>query len=155
MREFPVENHQPVFYLGQRTCDMSRKNMKPHIAILEDHVDTLEMLQIGLATEFSISVYQSAVQLLAALENENFSAILADIMLPGMDGFEFVRAVRRHPRYANVCVIAVTALAMTREREHGIAAGFTDFLIKPTTPDQITSALKRWIASGPRKPSAA
>jgi CheY-like chemotaxis protein len=47
---------------------------------------------VGLETDFSITLYRDAAELLAALEEGKFSAIVADIMLPGLDGFGFIEA---------------------------------------------------------------
>ena len=129
-------------------------NPKPHVAILEDHEDTREMLRVGLETDFSITLYGDAAELLAALEPGKFSAIVADIMLPGLDGFGFIEAIRRDFRLANLCVIGVTALAMPTDREKGIAAGFTDYLVKPITPNDIKSVLWRCLLNPPGNPSA-
>jgi DNA-binding response OmpR family regulator len=120
---------------------------KPRIAILEDHEDTREMLCVALQTDFSPIVYESAHDLLIALDQEHFSAIVADIMLPGVDGYEFVRTIRSHAQFGQMCVIAVTALAMGTDREKGMAAGFTDYLVKPITPDDITAVLWRCLKS--------
>jgi CheY-like chemotaxis protein len=103
------------------------------------------MLRVGLATDFSTAVYKDAAELLSALNEGNFSAILADVMLPGLDGFGFIRAIRKDSRFAELCVIAVTALAMATDREKGIAAGFTDYLVKPITPDDIKVVLWRYL----------
>src|SRR5690349_2794093 len=105
-------------------------NPKPHVAILEDHQDTREMLRVALETDFSITVYKDAGELLSALEHGKFSAVLADIMLPGLDGLGFIQAIRRDVRFVDLCVIALTALAMPADREKGLAAGFTDYLVK-------------------------
>src|SRR5690349_16067423 len=116
---------------------------KPRIAILEDHQDTREMLRIALGQEFSIRDFDNTTDLLAAMETEKFAAIIADIMVPGLDGFALVRAVRSDPRFADLCVIAVTALAMASDREKGLSAGFTEYLIKPIIPQHITEVLQR------------
>jgi CheY-like chemotaxis protein len=130
-------------------------NPKPHIAILEDHEDTREMLRVGLETDLSITVYKDAAELFSALAQGNFSAVLADIMLPGLDGFGFITAIRRDFRFVDLCVLAVTALAMPADREKGMAAGFTDYLVKPITPDEIKSVLWRCLLNPPGNPSAA
>src|SRR5262245_53923043 len=95
---------------------------KPRVAILEDHDDTREMLRIGLEAEFSISDYANATDLLSAMEREKFSAIIADVMLPGLDGFTFIKTLRADSRFRDLCVIAVTALAMKSDRDKGLAA---------------------------------
>jgi CheY-like chemotaxis protein len=117
--------------------------VKPRVAILEDHQDTREMLRVALDKDFSIRDFENASDLLAALEEENFSAIIADIMLPGLDGFAFIKTLRADPRFMDQCVIAVTALAMPHDREKGIAAGFTEYLVKPIVPDEISDVIKR------------
>ena len=116
---------------------------KPRIAILEDHDDTREMLRIALQPTFSVSDFDNTSDLLAALETEDFSAIIADIMLPGLDGFALIRTIRSDPRFSELCVIAVSALAMAADREKGVAAGFTEYLVKPIVPAEIAEALSR------------
>jgi len=106
-------------------------SLKPRIAILDDHEDTGEMLRVALDTDFFPVVYHNGDELLASLDQENFSAIIADIMLPGVNGYDFIRTIRNHSRFAEMCVIAVTALARETDRQKGMAAGFTEYLVKP------------------------
>src|ERR1041385_7201889 len=96
-------------------------NRRPPVAIVEDHEDTREMLRVGLEADFTVQTYQSARELLSALEREKFSAVIADVMLPGLDGFGFIKTIRNDSRFEKLCVIAVTALAMATDREKGIA----------------------------------
>jgi CheY-like chemotaxis protein len=116
---------------------------KPRLAILEDHEDTRELLRISLGSQFSCRDFEDASDLLAELERENFSAVIADIMLPGLDGYEFIRTVRSKPRLQNLCVIAVTALAFEADRQKAIAAGFNEYLVKPVSPMDIAGVVWR------------
>jgi CheY-like chemotaxis protein len=116
---------------------------KPRIAVLEDHDDTREFLTITLGDEFSVLAFRDAVELLSVLNGEKFSAIVADIMLPGLDGYGFVRAVRTNERLKHLCVIAVTALAMPGDREKALSAGFTDYLVKPVPSTEIAAIVWR------------
>ena len=116
---------------------------KPRIAVLEDHDDTREFLTITLGDEFSVEDFADAVQLLSVLNREKFSAIVADIMLPGLDGYGFVRAVRTNEQLKDLCVIAVSALAMPGDREKAISAGFTEYLVKPVASTEIAAILWR------------
>ena len=116
---------------------------KPRVAILEDHDDTRELLRISLDSEFSCRDFENASILLAALPTGNFSAVIADIMLPGLDGYEFIKTVRSDPRFRNLCVIAVTALAYEADRQKAIAAGFNEYLVKPITPFEIAGVVWR------------
>ena len=116
---------------------------KPRIAILEDHDDTRELLCVSLQDDFLVSDFREAAELLHVLETGTFAAIVADIMLPGLDGYRFVRTLRADSRFRDLPVIAVTALAMANDREKAMAAGFTEYLAKPVEPQEIVAAIRR------------
>jgi len=118
---------------------------KPRVAILEDHEDTRELLRISLDSQFSCRDFADASQLLAELGEGNFSAVIADIMLPGLDGYEFIKTVRSNPRLRNLCVIAVTALAFEADRQKAIAAGFNEYLVKPISPLEVAGVVWRFL----------
>ena len=68
-----------------------------------------------------------------------------DIMMPEMDGYETMRAVRKLPRYRKVPIIALTAKAMKGDREKCIEAGASDYITKPVDVDQLLSLLRVWL----------
>ena len=116
---------------------------KPLIAVLEDHDDTREFLMITLGDDFSVQEFRDAVELLSVLQREKFSAVVADIMLPGLDGYGFIRAVRTNEQLKDLCVVAVSALAMPGDREKALNAGFTDYLVKPVASTEIAAIVWR------------
>jgi CheY-like chemotaxis protein len=71
--------------------------------------------------------------------------VLLDMMMPQMDGYETARRIRENYQWKNLPVIAVTAKAMTGDREKCINAGASDYITKPVDIDQLTSLLRVWL----------
>jgi signal transduction histidine kinase/HAMP domain-containing protein/ActR/RegA family two-component response regulator len=91
----------------------------------------------------------SAKELFAVLEQHpKADAILMDMMMPEMDGYEATRRIRKSERWSKLPVIALTAKAMPGDRERAIEAGCSDFVAKPIDRQQLVDVLGRWT---PRK----
>ncbi|HVF96609.1 MAG TPA: response regulator, partial [Flavisolibacter sp.] len=75
----------------------------------------------------------------------NVDLVLMDMMMPEMDGYESSRRIREQVKYRNLPIIAVTAKAMTGDREKCIAAGASDYITKPVDVDQLLSLLRVWL----------
>ncbi|HLH56961.1 MAG TPA: HAMP domain-containing protein [Verrucomicrobiae bacterium] len=86
---------------------------------------------------------KDAIQLL--MDQTDIDIVLMDIMLPTMDGYTTIRAIREIAEFRDLPIIAVTAKAMKGDREKCIAAGASDYLCKPVEPEQLRSTLRLWL----------
>jgi HAMP domain-containing protein/CheY-like chemotaxis protein len=128
-----VERMDPL--LSERRVlivDDDLRNVFALTAILEQH-------QMHV---FSAENGREALELLAL---ESVDAVLMDIMMPEMDGYEAIRRIRQNPKHAALPVIALTAKAMAGDRDACIQAGASDYITKPVDLGQLLSLLRVWL----------
>ena len=71
--------------------------------------------------------------------------VLMDIMMPEMDGYDTIRAIRQMEPFKALPIIALTAKAMKGDREKCIDAGASDYIAKPVNGEQLVSLLRVWL----------
>ena len=89
------------------------------------------------------STGREAISVLKA--TPNLAIALMDIMMPGMDGYETMRAMREDPTLRRLPIIALTAKAMKGDREKCLEAGASDYLAKPVNTEQLLAGLRMWL----------
>ncbi|MBD8564962.1 response regulator [Oxalobacteraceae sp. CFBP 8763] len=125
------------------------------ILIIEDNPANIELMS------FLLSAYGHAPSSaadgprgVAAARSERPDLIACDVNLPGMDGFAVLAELKGDPALAGVPILAVTALAMTGDREKVLAAGFDGYISKPIEPESFVAELEAFLTSTPAPASA-
>ncbi len=119
-----------------------------NILIVEDHyVNQRLAQQILKGFGCNVDTADNGKQALAATENHNYDLVLMDCQMPELDGYEATRKIRARKTVnsQNLPIIALTANALSGDREKCINAGMSDYLSKPFRQHQIQEVLEKWL----------
>jgi CheY-like chemotaxis protein len=115
---------------------------KPSVLLIEDNEDGREMMATMLAAHgFPVDQAADGLQGVAAALSGRPAAALVDIGLPGIDGYEVARRLRRDPITRNIRLIALTGYGLAEDQRRVLEAGFDLHLVKPVDMEQLLEAL--------------
>jgi CheY-like chemotaxis protein/signal transduction histidine kinase/HAMP domain-containing protein len=128
-----LHTEDEVFH-GKRILivDDDVRNVFSLTSLLEEH---------GMEVEYA----ENGRDALARLGEGNFDLVLMDVMMPEMDGYEATQRIRDNPDHRSLPIICLTAKAMKGDREKCIAAGASDYIVKPVDPEQLLSLMRVWL----------
>ncbi len=89
------------------------------------------------------------------VKGETFDAVLMDLHMPVMDGFEAARLIRELPQGESLPIIAMTAAVLQKDRDRCAAVGMSDFIAKPIDPEDMIRVLSRWVKPDRQAPRSA
>lgn len=117
----------------------------PFVLIVEDDpINRMLATRILAAAGIQYVEAIDGEQALIQLSRRRPDLVLMDLSLPGIDGWEVTRRIRRDPDLATLPVLAVSAHAMSGDRERALAAGCDDYLTKPYRPADLIAAISRF-----------
>jgi CheY-like chemotaxis protein len=103
----------------------------PHILIVDDHPNNIEILEALLEDDYQLTVAMSGEEALELVREFTPDLVLLDVMMPGIDGYETCRQMRATTALDHTKIIFVSARVRPEEQSQGYAAGADDYLTKP------------------------
>ena len=141
--ELPPEKRAMLERLHRSDDDLMGKK----VLVVDDDVRNIFALSSVLErrgmTVLSAGTGREAIDMLES--TSDLAIVLMDIMMPEMDGYETMQAIRKNVEFRRLPIIALTAKAMKGDREKCLAAGASDYLAKPVDTEQLLSALRMWL----------
>lgn len=113
------------------------------VLVVDDAPPNVKLLRLILKDAgYRVLEASNGPDALDILRREKPDALVLDVRMPGMTGYDVSREIRRDPEFAALPIIMVTALSMPEERIQGIEAGATDFITKPFNKKELLARLK-------------
>ena len=120
--------------------------MKARVLVVDDNPTNLKLVAFVVsANGYEVASAIDAPSALAALRAHKPAVVLVDIQLPGIDGLELTRMIRRDPALADIAIIAVTAYAMKGDREKALEAGCDDYVTKPIDTRALPGIIAKYV----------
>jgi len=131
---------------------LTRKSVRPvgldgaHLLLAEDNVINQEVA-VGIlsADGVAVDVANNGREAVDMVGRKRYDAVLMDMQMPEMDGYEAARRIREDDALAALPIIAMTAHAMEGDREKCLSAGMNDYVTKPIDPKQLFDVLGKWV----------
>jgi len=116
--------------------------------VVEDNQMNQRLVEFVLERDgFGIRIMGSAEDAIRAAEEDPPDIILMDIQLPGIDGLEATRQLKRNPRTADIPIVAITAHAMTGDEERIRAAGCAGYISKPINTRELAGTIRNYLSA--------
>ncbi|MGA7437349.1 MAG: response regulator [Luteibacter sp.] len=137
---------RPTAASGMDEADLRGRRL---LLVDDDMRNLFALSKVLRAKGIDVVMAQDGQKALDALDRDPaLELVLMDIMMPVMDGYDTMRAIRSKPAVANVPIIALTAKAMRGDREKCLEAGANDYLSKPIDVDRLLSMIRVWLPVG-------
>jgi len=123
------------------------------VLLVEDNEVNMELaLELLSSNGLDVEVASDGKEAMEILAREDFDGVLMDCQMPVMDGYEATRRLRKQKRFKKLPILAMTANAMTGDRERVLDAGMNDHIAKPINVNDMFHIMAKWIK--PSKPVA-
>ncbi len=144
-----IHKAEPEISVSKRSSLSPEMKRKVRILVAEDNV-TNQLVATGMLNNlgyYSIQIVGNGMEAINAIKNISFDLVLMDCQMPELDGFEATRRIRelgKDVQGPDLLIIAMTALAMRKDREEALEAGMNDYLSKPVSLQDLNKILEKW-----------
>lgn len=120
------------------------------ILLVEDNILNQKVVSFNLRKfDYEVIAVTNGTDALDQFENKNFDLVLMDLMLPGMNGYEITREIRKREKQTGlekeIPIIAITANTLDNDRQKCFEAGMNDYLAKPFTVEELLQKVRLFI----------
>lgn len=148
----PALPQRPAGALPAALSDAARRIAGARVLVVDDNVINQQVArEVLLRAGALVELAGSGAEAVLMVDQQPFDAVLMDIQMPGMDGYEATARIRNKPQHAQLPLIAMTAHAVAGFRESSLGMGMNDYVTKPIDPERLFAVLANQIsrATGP------
>jgi len=121
----------------------------PRVLIVDDDPLIRRLLQVNFRLEgFDVDTAAEGEESLEKARADHPDAIVMDVMMPGMDGWEVCRRLKEDESLSGIPVVLLSARSDDDERDRGEAAGIAEYVTKPFDPGELVQVVRRAMAAG-------
>ena len=122
-----------------------KTSIKKYILIVEDDEINQSILVEFLQYDYEITTANNGEECISSVNEHLPDLILLDIMMPVMDGYEVIKSCRNDPKYKDIPIIVVSAMATKEEKQVVYDLGVMDYITKPFEEEQLFSTIKKYL----------
>ncbi|NGZ29099.1 MAG: response regulator, partial [Magnetococcales bacterium] len=143
-----IQRHRPAEPSRQTMINLSLRGVR--VLLVEDNEINQQVAKELLEAEgMEVSIAADGQQGVEMVSGQSFDLVLMDVHMPVMDGYAATRAIRANPAHNGMVIIAMTANAMTGDREKCLMAGMDDHIGKPINPASMFDTIRKYVKAKP------
>ncbi len=143
---FDLASPEEASTLPSMALSKEEQERAGHLLLVEDNeINQLIAQELLMSAGYTLDIANNGQEALDMLSQKSYDLVLMDIQMPVMDGLTAAENIRKQTQWATLPVIAMSAHAMTGDKEKSLAHGMNDHITKPISPNILFSALDFWL----------
>ncbi|MTV39820.1 hybrid sensor histidine kinase/response regulator [Duganella radicis] len=146
---------RPDLSASPKLSEMAQRIAGARVLVVDDNVINQQVArEVLLGAGVQVELAGSGIEAMHLVDQGQYDAVLMDIQMPGMDGYETTARIRARPEHAQLPLIAMTAHAVAGFRESSLGMGMNDYVTKPIDPERLFTVLATQIRRAPERSAA-